>query len=59
MLKRKKCSKMLKTILKFMIFFWYFFGVVVIGNKIDIWETMSDAKVNRKAHIENFNHVRY
>ena len=42
-----------------MIFFCDFFGVVILGNKIDIWETMSDAKVNRKAHIENFNHVRY
>ena len=42
-----------------MIFFWDFFGVVIIGNKIDIWETMSDAKVNRKPHIEIFNFVRY
>ena len=42
-----------------MIFFCDFFGVVILGNKIDIWETMSDAKVNRKPHIESFNHVRY
>ena len=42
-----------------MIFFWDFFGVVIIGNKIDIWETMSNAEVNRKAHIEIFNFVRY
>ena len=42
-----------------MIFFWDFFGVVVIGNKIDIWETMSDGKVNRKPHIEILNFVRY
>ena len=42
-----------------MIFFWDFFGVVILGNKIDIWETMSDAKVNRKPHIEIFDFVRY